>query len=114
MDKLWDVFAENTPDNSGFFNWMIQKNDLGNTQINKFFNEEMILHIFVNILCNEKKIDYTKITPIVLDCFILYFRNINIMKRLIVVENNDRFKVRSIKYLGRESIWMIFLKAKNL
>ena len=93
---------------------MIQKNDLGNTQINKFFNDEMILYIFMNILCNEKKIDYTKITPIVLDCFILYFRNINIMKRLIVVENNDRFKVRSIKYLGRESIWMIFLKAKNL
>lgn len=102
------------PDNSGFFNWMIQKNDLGNTQINKFFNEEMIMYIFQNILCNEKKIDYTKITPIVLDCFILYFRNINIMKRLIVVENNDKFKVRSVKYLGRESIWMIFLKAKNL
>jgi len=34
------------PDNSGFFNWMIQKNDLGNTQINKFFNEEMIIYIF--------------------------------------------------------------------
>jgi len=36
------------------------------------------------------------------------------MKRLIVVENNDKFKVRSVKYLGRESIWMIFFKAKNL
>ena len=93
---------------------MIQKNDLGNTQINKFFNEEMILHVFVNILSNEKKIDYTKITPIVLDCFILYFKNINIMKRLIVVENYDRFKVRSVKYMGWESNWMIFLKAKNL
>lgn len=85
MDKLWEVFSENVPDNSGFLNWMIQKNDQGGIQINKFFNEDMILHIFANILCNEKKIDYAKITPIVLDCFILYFRNINIMKKNIVV-----------------------------
>ena len=59
FESLWDVYMAEGGDSCLFLNWLTPRNQSGQVQINKHFSEELITEVFLNVLSNQYKLDFS-------------------------------------------------------
>ena len=114
FESLWDVYMAEGGDSCLFLNWLTPRNQSGQVQINKHFSEELITEVFLSVLSNQYKLDFSVLSFNILEIFILFFKHINIQKDNLQSDNLQKFRVLNYEFVGEESLWSIFLKYTNL
>ena len=107
INRLWTMLINNLSPSE-------QEQNLFFKFLNDSFEDDIIDHIFKNILNNPEKFDLTLITNIKFNLYQKYFYLVNIQgKRILQVRDLKYYRVDHEEVIGINSIWTILENAVN-